>query len=70
MTNSTVWAFSTVASPPSVIGAGPSGDTTPPKVVSVNPANDAAGIQFSLPITATFSEPIMPYSVIPTNFYV
>ena len=70
MTNSAVWAFSTVAAPPVGSIAGPSGDTTPPKVVSVTPANGATGIQFSSPVTATFSESILGSTVNPTTFYV
>jgi hypothetical protein len=70
MTTSAAWAFSTVSAPPVGSVAGPSGDTTPPKVVSVTPANGATGIQFSSPITATFSELISGSTVNPTTFYV
>ena len=40
------------------------------KAVSVTPRNGATGVQFSSPITDTFSEPVMPSSITPMNFYV
>jgi methionine-rich copper-binding protein CopC len=45
-------------------------DTTPPYVVSTTPAQDATGVAFNAPITATFSEPVQAATVTAASFTV
>jgi outer membrane protein assembly factor BamB len=52
------WTFTTGAAP----------DTTPPTVLSVNPANSSTGAGLNSPITANFSETLTASSVSPTTF--
>src|SRR6185436_15491424 len=48
-------------------GQGP-GDTTPPVVVSVSPANGATGVPINMPVVLTFSEPLNPETINEGNF--
>lgn len=52
------WTFTTGAAP----------DTTPPTVLSVNPADSSTGAGLNSPITATFSETLAASTVNPTTF--
>lgn len=45
-------------------------DTTPPHVVSIDPADNAVGVATTSPIAVTFSEPIDPQTVSPASFRV
>ncbi|NIR78658.1 MAG: Ig-like domain-containing protein, partial [Gemmatimonadetes bacterium] len=45
-------------------------DSTPPRVVSMSPADGAAGIPTTSTVSATFSEPVDPSSVTTTSFSV
>jgi len=53
-----VWSFTTAAAP----------DTTAPKVSSTNPENLAVAVPISRKITATFSEPMDPATIVTANF--
>jgi hypothetical protein len=46
------------------------GDTTPPTVLSVTPANGATGVAAGTNVTVNFSEPVAPASVTPATFSV
>jgi hypothetical protein len=48
----------------------PAGDTTPPTVVSVTPANGATNVDAGASVTVTFSEPVTPASVTTAAFSV
>ena len=48
----------------------PAGDTTPPTVVSVTPANGATGVAAGTNVTVNFSEPMAPASLSPATFSV
>ena len=48
----------------------PAGDTTPPTVLSVTPANGATGVAAGTNVTVNFSEPVAPASVTPATFSV
>jgi hypothetical protein len=45
-------------------------DSTAPRVVSIDPANNATGVGTATPITVTFSEAIDPATVTPASFRV
>jgi Bacterial Ig-like domain len=58
MTADRVWTFTTAAAP----------DLTPPTVTSITPASNATGVDPSVNVTATFSEPVAAASVNGTTF--
>jgi methionine-rich copper-binding protein CopC len=47
-----------------VVFATSAADTTPPTVASVKPPSGASGVPVNAPISATFSEPVQPSSVV------